>query len=182
MRTAYGLLFPLEARPSERFGAARPVASGLAWPPTEHRSSGSRPELMPGFNIPVDTDIFGFAAKRQASAFSFVASDLAGTRDRKPIALCPPLSRVPLGEGSPRSGADLRRASFDPVICDADTLSRTRVRFIDSSRLPIGPLPPASVLIVGEGEPWIGLKARVWARDFFYGVCDDVSMMRVERR
>lgn len=70
-------------RPNGRtFEATRPVASGLAWPPTEYRSSGNRPKLMPGFNIPANMDIFGFAAKRQAQpSLSSLLSDLVATRN-----------------------------------------------------------------------------------------------------
>lgn len=70
-------------RPNGRtFEATRPLASGLAWPPTEYRSSGNRPKLMPGFNIPANMDIFGFAAKRQAQpSLSSLLSDLVATRN-----------------------------------------------------------------------------------------------------
>lgn len=63
------------ARGLEGVSVRRRGRSPLAWrwPPTECRSSGSSPKLMPGFNIPVNMDIFGFAAKRQAPAFSFLA-------------------------------------------------------------------------------------------------------------
>lgn len=68
-------------RPNGRtFEATRPVASGLAWPPTEYRSSGNRPKLMPGFNIPANMDIFGFAAKRQRPSLLFLRFSLTSSR------------------------------------------------------------------------------------------------------